>query len=126
MAAARLAALVSVRVVSSTKNPCCANFCAIAPPTPHRAPTGMLLSSSALPCASFVLRPSDCHLEVAPTTTATGLPLVFLMSGSPFPAPPGTQRVAHDQSLVLFTEPWEFLGEHRHALSPGARHLGDV
>src|SRR3954449_8320923 len=45
----------------------------MAPPTPQRTPTGRSLSSTAFPCASFVLRPSDCHLEVAPTTTATCL-----------------------------------------------------
>src|SRR5512146_2543851 len=43
----------------------------MAPPTPQRMPTGRWLSSSALPCASLVLRPSACHLDVAPTTTAT-------------------------------------------------------
>src|SRR5262245_29269952 len=65
------AALAAVRVVNTTKNPSRANFCAMAPPTPQRIPTGTVLSSSALPCASLVLRPSACHLEVAPTTTAT-------------------------------------------------------
>src|SRR5262245_28222622 len=45
----------------------------MAPPTPHRTPTGRWLSSSALPCANLVLRPSLCHLDVAPTITATGL-----------------------------------------------------
>jgi hypothetical protein len=28
----------------------------------------------------LVLRPSACHFEVAPTTTATGLPLLFRFS----------------------------------------------
>src|SRR4051812_33100739 len=78
IAAASPDALDSVRVVSTVKNPSLANFWEIAPPTPHRAPTGTLLSSSVLPCASFVLRPSDCHFDVAPTTTATGLPLVLV------------------------------------------------
>src|SRR4051794_4304209 len=41
---------------------------------PQRTPMGRLLSSTALPWASLVLRPSACHLDVAPTTTATGLP----------------------------------------------------
>src|SRR5499426_4125383 len=45
----------------------------MAPPTPQRTPTGRWLSSSTFPCASWVLRPSACHLEVAPTTTATCL-----------------------------------------------------
>ena len=70
-------ALAAVRVVSTTKKPSLANFWAMAPPMPQRMPTGRSLSSSALPCASLVLRPSACHLEVAPTTTATGLPLLF-------------------------------------------------
>ena len=60
------------RVVSTTRKPSLANFWATAPPTPQRMPTGRSLSSSALPWASLVLRPSACHLEVAPTTTATG------------------------------------------------------
>src|SRR5215471_8681746 len=45
----------------------------MAPPMPQRIPTGSSLSSSTFPCASLVLRPSACHLEVAPTTTATCL-----------------------------------------------------
>src|SRR5439155_18187423 len=65
------AALAALRVVRTTKNPSRANFCAIAPPTPQRMPTGTSLSSSTLPCASFVLRPSACHFDVAPTTTPT-------------------------------------------------------
>ena len=69
-----LRALASLRVVSTVKKPSWANFCATAPPTPQRTPTGTSLSSTVLPCASKVLRPSDCHLEVAPTTTATCLP----------------------------------------------------
>ena len=79
MAVASLDALASLRVVSTVKKPSCANFCATAPPTPHRTPTGSSLSSTGLPCASRVLRPSDCHLEVAPITTATCLPLVFVV-----------------------------------------------
>ena len=75
IAAASLAALASLRVVSTVKKPSCANFCAIAPPTPQRTPTGRSLSSTVWPCASKVLRPSDCHFEVAPTTTATCLAL---------------------------------------------------
>jgi hypothetical protein len=66
------AAFAAVRVVSTTKNPSRVNFWAMAPPTPQRMPTGRWLSSSALPCASLVLRPSVCHLDIAPTTTATG------------------------------------------------------
>ena len=42
------------------------------------------------------------------------------------PAPPGTKRVPHDKSLILLAEPRQLLGKHRHALAPGARHLGDV
>jgi hypothetical protein len=44
---------------------------------PQRTPTGRSLSSTALPWASLVLRPSACHFDVAPMITATGLPLVF-------------------------------------------------
>src|SRR5262245_54058060 len=73
MACASADALAAVRVVSTTKKPSLANFWAMAPPMPQRMPTGKWLSSSTLPCASFVLRPSACHLEVAPTTTATCL-----------------------------------------------------
>ena len=78
-AAARPAAFAALRVVMTVKNPSLANFCAIAPPTPQRTPTGNSLSSTGLPCASNVLRPSACHFEVAPITTATGFPLVFLL-----------------------------------------------
>src|SRR5437870_3243453 len=79
MACASADALAAVRVVSTVKKPSWANFCATAPPTPQRTPTGRSLSSSVLPCASKVLRPSDCHLEVAPTTTQTCLSLVFVL-----------------------------------------------
>src|SRR4051794_33449919 len=78
MALASPAAFAALRVVTTVKNPSFANFCAIAPPTPQRTPTGSSLSSTGLPCASNVLRPSACHFEVAPITTATGFPLVFL------------------------------------------------
>src|SRR5438445_7094031 len=73
MACSSAAALAAFRVVSTTKKPSLANFWAMAPPTPQRMPTGRSLSSSTFPCASWVLRPSACHLEVAPTTTATCL-----------------------------------------------------
>ena len=81
MAFSSAAALAAFRVVSTTTKPSLANFWAMAPPTPQRTPTGRSLSSSALPCASLVLRPSACHLEVAPTTTATGRRFA-LMTGS--------------------------------------------
>ena len=67
----------ALRVVSTVKKPSFANFWAIAPPTPQRTPTGSALSSTALPWISRVLRPSACHFDVAPMTTATGLPLLF-------------------------------------------------
>src|SRR6266568_6048789 len=73
MAFSSAAALAAFRVVSTTTKPSWANFWAMAPPTPPRTPTGRWLSSSTFPCASWVLRPSACHLEVAPTTTATCL-----------------------------------------------------
>src|ERR1700722_11017014 len=130
MASASGVALDSVRVVRTVKKPSCANFWATAPPTPQRTPTGRSLSSRVLPCASLVLRPSDCHLEVAPTTTATCLPFVFVSwairicpfhcgprlrrSGRPVPAPPGTKRLSHDKAFVVLAEPRELLGEHRH------------
>src|SRR5437773_3129437 len=79
MACASADALVSLRVVNTVKKPSWANFWAMAPPTPQRTPTGNSLSSTALPCASNVLRPSDCHLEVAPTTTATCLPFALVL-----------------------------------------------
>src|SRR5262245_10163407 len=79
MACSSAAALAAFRVVSTTKKPSLANFWAMAPPTPQRMPTGRSLSSSTLPCASWVLRPSACHLEVAPTTTATGLRVAFIV-----------------------------------------------
>src|SRR5262245_53680988 len=82
MAFSSAAALAALRVVRTTKNPSFANFWAMAPPTPQRMPTGMSLSSIARPCASRVLRPSDCHFEVAPTTTATGLRAWFMRFSS--------------------------------------------
>src|SRR6266571_1994306 len=78
MACASADALASLRVVSTTTKPSWANLWAMAPPTPQRTPTGRSLSSSTLPCASWVLRPSACHLEVAPTTTATCLRVEFI------------------------------------------------
>src|SRR5215813_6149959 len=72
MALSSAAALAALRVVSTTAKPSWANFWAMAPPTPQRTPTGRWLSSTALPWASRVLRPSACHFDVAPTTTATG------------------------------------------------------
>src|SRR6266550_4548084 len=137
MAFSSAAALAARRVVSTVKKPSWANFWAMAPPTPQRTPTGRSLSSTVLPCASRVLRPSDCHLEVAPITTATCLPFVFAFirgfpfvfvafgrrSGGPVPAPPGAECLSHDESLVLVAEPRQFLGEHRHALAPRAGHL---
>src|SRR6267154_6425640 len=83
IAAARPDALASLRVVRTTKNPSPANFWAMAPPMPQRMPTGRLLSSTARPWINLVLRPSDCHFDVAPTTTATGLPLLFPSRFSP-------------------------------------------
>src|ERR1700737_5201466 len=79
IASASADALASLRVVSTVKKPSCANFWATAPPTPQRTPTGNSLSSTVLPCANNVLRPSDCHLEVAPITTATCLPFVLVL-----------------------------------------------
>src|SRR5438270_9691293 len=79
IAAASGAALASLRVVSTVKKPSWANFCATAPPTPHRMPTGTSLSSIGWPCASTVLRPSDCHFEVAPITTQIRLPLLLVL-----------------------------------------------
>src|SRR5713101_3701753 len=76
-------ALAACRVVSTTTKPSWANFWAMAPPTPQRTPTGRWLSSSTCPCASWVLRPSACHLEVAPTTTATGLRVAFIVDSFP-------------------------------------------
>src|SRR5208283_1750360 len=48
------------------------------------------------------------------------------MSGGPVPAPPGAERLAHDQPLVLLAEPRQLIGEHCRALAPGAGHLRDV
>jgi hypothetical protein len=48
------------------------------------------------------------------------------MSGWPAPAPPGAESLSHDESFVLLTEPRQFLGEHGHALAPGAGHFRDV
>ena len=49
MALAKPDAFAALRVVTTVKNPSLANFCAIAPPTPHRTPTGSSLSSTWLP-----------------------------------------------------------------------------
>ena len=78
IAACNAAALEALRVVSTTRKPSLANFWETAPPTPQRTPMGRSLSSSSLPWISRVLRPSDCHLEVAPITTATGFRLEFI------------------------------------------------
>src|SRR4030095_12190105 len=75
------AAFAALRVVSTVTKPSRANFWAMAPPTPQRTPTGTSRSSTALPCGSLVVRPSACHLDVAPTTTATGR-VFALMAGS--------------------------------------------
>src|SRR5262249_53928794 len=83
MACSSAAALAARRVVSTTTKPSWANFWAMAPPTPQRMPTGRSLSSSTFPCASWVLRPSACHLEVAPTTTATCLRVEFMADSLP-------------------------------------------
>src|SRR5262249_22024145 len=83
MACSSAAALAAFRVVSTTQKPSLANFWAMAPPTPQRVPTGRSLSSSTFPCASWLLRPSACHLEVAPTTTATGLRVAFIVDSFP-------------------------------------------
>ncbi len=72
MARSSAAAFAALRVVSTVRKPSLANFWAMAPPTPQRTPTGKWRSSRSLPWARRVLRPSACHLEVAPTTTATG------------------------------------------------------
>src|ERR1700751_5764277 len=97
IAAASGEALASLRVVSTTKKPSCANFCEIAPPTPQRTPTGSSLSSTVCPCASKVLRPSACHLDVAPTTTQTCLPLVlvFIAEAPLFDPSPTRRRAPH-------------------------------
>jgi DNA polymerase-1 len=42
------------------------------------------------------------------------------------PSPPRTQRLSHDEFEVMAFEPWQLLGEHRHALAPGTGHLRDV
>src|SRR5690606_9556700 len=77
-AASSAEALPALRVVITTKYPSLANFCVRAPPIPQRMPTGRSLSSIVRPCASLVLRPSDCHLEVAPIMTATGFLFAFI------------------------------------------------
>src|SRR4029453_7180005 len=82
MAFSSAAALAALRVVRTTKNPPCRSFGGMAPPPPQRMAAGMSLSSIARPCASRVLRPSDCHFEVAPTTTATGLRAWFMRFSS--------------------------------------------
>src|SRR3981189_3611009 len=71
---------------------------ASAPLIPQRMPTGRSLSSTARPWINLVLRPSDCHFEVAPTTTATGLPLIFLPRFSPILNAPFYRDVRQDNS----------------------------
>src|SRR5256886_14596291 len=111
MAFSSAAALAARRVVSTTKKPSLANFWAMAPPTPQRTPTGRWLSSSTFPCASWGLRPSACHLEVAPTTTATCLRVEFIADSLP---------------LDIDCSPWPqgklaCLGHAVHVLSIGSR-----
>src|SRR5205823_1315695 len=47
-------------------------------------------------------------------------------SGCAIPAPPGADSLPHDECLIRLGQPRHLLGEHRHALPPGARHLRDV
>src|SRR5215471_6170253 len=47
-------------------------------------------------------------------------------SGGAAPAHPVAHRFAHDELEVAALEPWQLLGEHRHALPPRAWHPGDV
>src|SRR5215469_1368510 len=42
------------------------------------------------------------------------------------PAPPGAERFTHYQFQLVAGQPMQFLGKHRHAFAPGARHLCDV
>src|SRR5439155_7640223 len=46
--------------------------------------------------------------------------------GRPLPAEPVADRLPHDEVLVATLEPWQFLGEHRHALPVRTWHAGDV
>ena len=70
--------MAALRVVSTTRKPSFANFWEMAPPTPQRTPTGRSLSSRSPPWTKWVLRPSDCHFDVAPMTTATGFRAEFI------------------------------------------------
>src|SRR5256886_3441245 len=109
MAFSSAAALAARRVVSTTKKPSLANFWAMAPPTPQRTPTGRSLSSSTFPCASWVLRPSACHLEVAPTTTATCLRV---------------ESIADSLSLDVDCSPWPQGNTATYTSSPPAPWRG--
>src|SRR5436189_270027 len=74
--------------------------------------TGMYSSSSisggrsrpsiGWPCASTVLRPSDCHFEVAPITTQTRLPLllVFIRASPLMCLPEGSAGLPGPVSLA--------------------------
>src|SRR4051794_10144370 len=114
MAASKAAALARRRVVSTTRKPSLAKRWARAPPIPQRAPTGRSLSSTSPPWASLVLRPSACHLEVAPTMTATGRLVVMTVHLLLDDAPSGRQEpggtsapylAAVDQPLLAQDEP---------------------
>ena len=79
IAASSAEALGLLLVVSTTWKPSRANFSAMAPPTPHRIDSGNLSSGMFPPWTIRVLRPSDCHLDVAPITMATGSVIVHLL-----------------------------------------------
>src|SRR6516225_3124902 len=81
-----------------------------------------LLSNSGPPrrAAALPKRP-NCILLTPPWPAAR----VFLLSRA-FPAEPVDDRLPHHQILVAALKPWQFLGEHRHALPIRAGHAGDV
>ena len=98
-------------MVNTMKKPSLANFWEMAPPTPQRTATGNSLSSSALPWAKWVLRPPDCHLDVAPTTTATGFRFEFMSDSfrGDVDCPPSLklEPAAGDHSVHEASHPWE-------------------
>src|SRR5437763_17210683 len=68
----------------------------------------------------------SCRAYSMPRRISTPISLSSFISSSPVPAPPAAARLAHDELEVTPLEPRQLLGEHRHALLPGAGHLADV
>ena len=99
------------------------------PPAPMRSMTGcrwsgrsgtyMSRCSTRLDCRAISVRGEG---DVWLAAGRSGL----VSSRGSVPAPPVAEGLPHDQVLIVRGQPGQFLGEHRHALTPRARHFGNV